>query len=69
MSKSSSHAQKTGPGPRNELRNAQVKFCPICKESLTPKASRNRLKDNSTRYECELCKRVFEINDITPAAV
>lgn len=54
--------------PRNELRNRDVKSCPVCKGDLTPQPSRNRLAVDSTRYQCESCKLVFEINDITKAA-
>jgi transposase-like protein len=52
----------------NALRNARVKHCPICKEDLTPQASRDRLASNSTRYKCTSCGCVFEINDITKLA-
>lgn len=54
---------------KNQLRNDDVKYCPICKGDLEPQASKGRAANDSTRYRCHVCERVFEINDHTASVV
>jgi len=60
MCESTERGPQAGPQPK-------VKYCPNCKGDLDPKPTRNQDKDNAHKYQCDVCDRVFEINELERA--
>lgn len=41
-----------------------IKYCPNCKGDLTPTESRKQSAETSSKYKCDVCRRVFEIGEL-----
>jgi hypothetical protein len=52
----------------NTFRTRYIKYCPNCKGDLEPRESNNRPPETSSRFKCDVCRRVYEINDNTATA-
>jgi hypothetical protein len=54
-----------GGAAPNPYRTRFIKYCPNCKGDLCPEESHNRPPESSSSFRCDVCRRVFEINDHT----